>query len=248
MAGKIKVVCPSKGRASTISTTRFVDDLILVVPEKEVDEYKEYNPSNEVIAEPKHVRNIVSSRQFILDKFDDVFMLDDDVLNIRRNYAEEGDPYLVDNPVEVKALIQRAADITSDVGAYMFGFGNIRTPLHYIDHTPFKFTGYLNASYTGYLKGHGLSYDTSYIEGEDHYMSCLNVYKNRYMYIESRYSFVTQGNFEAEGGCQLDRTKDSMLETTLKLRQQFGNVIHIKKPTGGKGKLREGERSVTFPF
>lgn len=248
MAAEIKIVCPSKGRASAVNTAKFVDDLILVVPAKEVDEYKDFNPMCEVIAEPNHVRNIVSSRQFILDTFDNVFMMDDDLVNVRRNYIEEGEPYLVDDPVEVRALIQRAADIAEDVGAFMFGFQNIRTPLHYIDQQPFKFTGYLNASYTGYLKGHGLNYDTSYVEGEDHYMSCLNVYKNRYMYIESRYSIVTQGNFEAEGGCQTDRTKDGMLETTLKLRRQFGNVIHIKKPTAGKGKLREGERSVTFPF
>ena len=68
------------------------------------------------------------------------------------------------------------------------------------------------------------------------------------MFIDHRYSFVTQGNFSAEGGCNLDRTKEDMLMTTLKLRKTFGDVIKIKKPTAGKSKLREGERTVSFPF
>lgn len=248
MAKEIVIVCPSKGRAKNVQTTKLIDNLKILVPEKEVAEYKEYNPDCEILAEPKHVRNIVSSRQYVLDTFSNVFMVDDDLLNVRKNYIEEGEEYLVQDPVEVRALIQRTADICEDVGAYMYGFQSIRTPLHFVDQKPVKFTGYLNASYTGYLKGHGLNYDTSYTEGEDHYMSCLNVYKNRYMFIETRYSFVTQGNFEADGGCQLDRTKNTMLETTLKLRRTFGDVIAIKQKTTGKGKLREGERSVVFPF
>ena len=68
------------------------------------------------------------------------------------------------------------------------------------------------------------------------------------MLIDCRYSFVTDGNFSASGGCQLDRTKTEMLKTTLKLKRTFGDVIKVKAQTTGKGKLREGERTVTFPF
>jgi hypothetical protein len=68
------------------------------------------------------------------------------------------------------------------------------------------------------------------------------------MVIDGRYSFITDGNFEAEGGCQIDRTKTEMLKTTLKLKRTFGDVISVKQKTTGKNKLREGERTVTFPF
>ena len=245
---EVKIVTPSKGRASNVITTKLIPDLTLVVPAREVDEYKEHNPDVEVIAEPDHVRGITASRQFILETFDNVFMIDDDIVSMRCLYTEEGEEYAITDPVDVKCLIQRCADIASDVGAKMFGFANLRSPAHYVSHSPVSFTGYLNASYTGYLKGHNLAYDVSYPEGEDHYMSCLNVYKNRYMFIDHRYCFVTAGNFSAEGGCNLDRTREDMLLTTLKLRKTFGNVINVKKPTAGKGKLREGERTVSFPF
>ncbi len=245
---EVKIVTPSKGRARNVITTRLIPDLTLVVPAHEVEEYKEYNPNVEVIAEPDHVRGITASRQFILDTFKNVFMLDDDIITFRCLYTEEGEEYAITDPDEVKSIIQRTADMAKDVGAKMYGYANLRSPAHYVSHRPITFTGYLNASYTGYLEGHNLSYDVSYPEGEDHYMSCLNVYRNRYMLIDHRWCFVTQGNFSAEGGCNLDRTREDMLLTTLKLRKTFGNVINVKKPTAGKGKLREGERTVTFPF
>ena len=244
----VAIVCPSKGRASNVLTKRLVSDLILVVPEYEVEAYEEHNPECTIIAEPDHVRGITASRQFIIDTFDNVFMIDDDVVSVRRMYSERGEEYSVSDPDEVQDIIQRCADIANDIDAKMFGFANLRSPEHYVSHVPIGFTGYLNASYTGYLKGHDLAYDISYPEGEDHYMCCLNVYKNRYMFIDHRYAFITQGNFSAEGGCNLDRTKEDMMTTTLKLRKTFGDVIKIKKPTAGKGKLREGERSVSFPF
>ena len=244
----ISIVCPSKGRASNVLTKKLIEDLVLVVPAHEVEAYEEHNPECTIVAEPEHVRGITASRQFIIDTFPNVFMIDDDIVSIRKNWIEKGEEYLVQDPDEVNDIIQRAGDIATDIGAKMFGFANLRDPLHYVSHKPIGFTGYLNASYTGYLEGHGLAYDVSYPEGEDHYMSCLNVYKNRYMFIDHRYSFVTQGNFVAEGGCNLDRTKEDMLLTTLKLRKTFGDVIKIKKPTAGKSKLREGERTVSFPF
>ena len=244
----VAIVTASKGRANNVLTKKLINDLILVVPKKEVEEYEKHNPECTVIAEPDHVKGITACRQFILDTFENVFMIDDDIISIRKNWIESGEEYLVQDPDEVGDIIQRCADVATDVGAKMFGFANLRDPLHYISHRPITFTGYLNASYTGYLKGHNLAYDVSYPEGEDHYMSCLNVYKNRYMFIDHRYSFVTQGNFSAEGGCNLDRTKEDMILTTLKLRKTFGNVIKIKKPTAGKSKLREGERTVSFPF
>tara|TARA_R110002153_G_scaffold4216_4_gene20266 strand:+ start:1965 stop:2714 length:750 start_codon:yes stop_codon:yes gene_type:complete len=244
----IVIVCPSKGRASNVLTKKLINDLVLVVPEYEVEAYEEHNPECTVIAEPEHVRGITASRQFIIETFENVFMIDDDIVSIRKNWIESGEEYLIQDPDYAQDIIQRAGDIATDINAKMFGFANLRDPLHYVSHKPIGFTGYLNASYTGYLAGHDLAYDVSYPEGEDHYMSCLNVYKNRYMFIDHRYSFVTQGNFVAEGGCNLDRTKEDMLLTTLKLRKTFGEVIKIKKPTAGKSKLREGERTVSFPF
>ena len=175
-------------------------------------------------------------------------MIDDDIGSVRRMYADKGDENIVFDVDEVESIIQRCADIAQDIGAKMYGFANLRAPAHYVSHNPVQYTGYLNASYTGYLEGHGLAYDTTYPEGEDHYMCCLNVYRNRFMFIDHRYAFITKGNFEAEGGCNLDRTQKDMLETTLRLRKTFGDVVRIKQATAGKGKLRQGERTITFPY
>lgn len=244
----LKIVCPSKGRWDNVITTKVVDDLIIVCPDDEKELYKANYPDNEIIGQPKDVKGITATRQFILDTFENVFMIDDDVEYVRRMFTEEDEPYKINDPKVVRDLIVKNAHTCRDIGAFMFGFGNIRRPVHYLPQKPFKYTGYANASYCGYLKGHKLKYDLSYSEGEDHYMSCLNVFKNRFMFIDMRYAFFTKDNFKAKGGCCDDRTSDDMLEVTLKLRTDFGDAIQLKRTNPAKQTLNLGERSLKFPF
>lgn len=245
---QLKIISPSKGRFDGVLTRNVIDDLIIACPENEVKLYKEFNEDNEVIGVPKDIKGIVATRQWILNEYDNVFMVDDDVEYVRRMYTEENEPYKINNPQMVKDLIYQLADMANSIGSKMFGFGNIRRPEHFTSHRIFRMSGYQNASYCGYLKGHGLKYDLDLVEGEDHYMSCLNVFKNRYMLIDNRFAFYTKDNFKAKGGCCDYRTLEDMKETTLALREDFGDVIKIKKATNGKMAINEGERSLKFPF
>lgn len=245
---KLKIVSPSKGRPDNYLTKNCINDVIIACSEAETPLYKEQNPDNEIISIPDDVKGIVRVRQWILDKFEEVFMVDDDVEYVRRLYTEEAEPYKLTDPQMVNEIIYQNADICKQIGGKMFGFTSRRRPEHFDSHKPVRFTGYLNASYCGYLKDHGLKYDVNLVEGEDHYMSALNVYKHRKMFMDNRYSFFTKENFKASGGCCDYRTIDDMRETTLELRSYFGEVIRLKKPNSGKQQLNEGERTLKFPF
>jgi hypothetical protein len=244
----LKIVCPSMGRAKDIRTIEVINDLIIVCPKNELSEYKENYPNNEIIPQPTDVKGITATRQFILDTFDNVFMIDDDVAQVKKMYHSDLDQAVIDDPQMVRDIIQRNAQMCKDLGAFMFGFTNWNLPVQYPSWRPLKFTGYMNASYCGFLKGHNLRYDTTLSEGEDHYMSLYNMYVNRYALIDFRYTFATKDNFRGSGGCCDYRTNDDMKETTLKLRRLFGDPIQLKKGTSNKKKVIEGERSIIVPY
>lgn len=243
----IKIVCPSKGRSNNVTTVRFIPSLTLIVPDYEVDLYEKSYPSIEVIGTPKHVKGITATRQWILDNYEEVFMIDDDVVSIRKNYAFNEESSIEDQEI-ILEVINSTADIARQVGAKVFSFSKIRNPLEYNSFEPIVHTGYMNASFCGFLKGHNLAYDLNMSEGEDHYMSCLTIYKHRYCLIDNRFSFITDGNFTAKGGCNDYRTRDSMIKNTLYLREKFGEVILYKSPTQLKKNVNIGERSLKFPY
>lgn len=248
MENIVKLVCPSKGRADNVITKDLLPGIVLVVPESEVNDYREHNPDNEVVGTPKTVNNIVRARQFILDMWDNVFMVDDDIYKIKRNYADIGEDLYVENAKELYDIIQWTADIARQIGSKVFGFVSYRRPNLYESFDPFKTTGYMNSSHIGFLKGHGLRYSLDFEEAEDHYMSCLQIYKNRYAFINSMISFFTKDNFKAQGGCNDTRTVEVMKKNTMLLRKTFGSVVRMKGTTGMKRKVNEGERSLSFPY
>jgi len=243
-----KVVCPSKGRADNVRTKRFFPNMTIVVPHSEVELYQEKNPDFEVVGTPKHIKGITPTRQWILENYGTVFMIDDDVVNVRKNYAKPKESSDINDPETIFEIVRNAFVIAQGIGAKIFSFSKIRNPLEYNSFTPIVHTGYMNASFCGFIEGHGLEYDLTMSEGEDHYISCLTGYKHRYCFIDNRFSFVTDGNFKASGGCNDYRTRDSMIKNTLYLRQKFGEVIQYKGPTALKQNVNIGERSLKFPY
>jgi len=243
-----KIVVLSKGRHSKVSTKYVVKIDAIVCPHDEVELYRESNKGIEIIPQPEDVNNIVKARQFVLDNFKNVFMLDDDVEYIRNFFNGEGEKYKITDKEHARDIILQTAFLAKEMGAKMFGFSHRRRPVAYYPQQPFRTTGFLNGSHCGFLEGHDLKYDLRMAEGEDYFMSCLNVFKNRFMLIDDRYGFMTTDNFGSSGGCSTDRNIDVMKNDTLMLRESFGEVVNIKQVTTHKMNVREGERIIRFPY
>ncbi len=247
---QFKIICPSKGRAHNVRTLSLIPSLELVVPFGEGEAYKKNYPDTVVYETPKHIKGITPTRQWILDEFKDhnIFMIDDDVVSVRKNYHFGEGEMTISCQETIYEIIRESFSICQEIGSRIFSFSKIRNPLEYNSFSPIVHTGYMNASFCGFVKDHGLSYDLSMSEGEDHYISCLAVYKYRYSMIDNRYSFVTDGNFTALGGCNDYRTRESMIKNTLYLRKLFGEAILYKEPTALKVNVNIGERSLKFPY
>jgi len=244
----IDVLCPSKGRFSKVMTKRLFPNLKLIVRHDEVDQYKEANPDVEVIGTPASVKSLVATRQWMLEKFGTQFMVDDDIVSLKRMYAEPSEPASIDDPELVMQIVEMNAWMAQAIGAKMWGYQSWQNPTEYVSQKPFRFTTFLNNSYMGFLDGHDLAYRTDMEEAEDYYISCLNVFKNRYMFVDRRFTFSTKDNFLSDGGCNDVRTTEVMMKNTLILRRTFGEVVTTKKATNTKKHVHKGERSISFPF
>ena len=249
----MRILMPSRGRAGRCSTLAFIPSAQIVCSASEADQYAASYPKNEIIIEPPTVNNIVKCRAFILDTFrsEDIFMVDDDVTDIRRCWPENGSNALcqIKSPSHVLEILENTQFIAEQIGCYLWGYQNLVNPVQFSGHELIQLTGYLNNSYMGFRHGHNLKYNTNMCEGEDHYICLLNKFKNRVHVRDMRYCFWTEKNFAKDGGCQLYRNTAEMLKTTAYLQKLFGSdIVTQKENTAIKKNTNFGERSVHFPF
>lgn len=245
---KVKIIVPSRGRANNVSTKKVVNDIIIVCPFDEYEEYKEHNPDIEIIQRPKEVMGISLVRQYILDKFEDPFMIDDDIEGLRRLYEEDNEKAQVFTSKEIEDIINHTKFLSEELGAKMYGFTHKHNPVIYEAFRPYLMTGFICASSCGFNKNHGLRENIDIISADDYYMSGLNMYHNRFNLFNTRYVFKKIENFKNAGGLQMVRNTENIKNDTLILREHFGDVITIKGTTTFKHSTIEGERTLTAPF
>lgn len=246
----VKIVSPSLGRASKTKVQNLISHVTFVVPDRQVDEYKENLPDNEIVGCPNEIKGIVATRQWMLEKWPNIFMADDDIYQVRRQFSETQKAETnIKDPDLAWELIQNLASITKQMGGYHFGFSNAREPVQFESGKPIVHTKYINNSFMGFLEGHGLSYDLNFDEAEDYYICCMNIYKNRFSVIDQRYVFKTYQNFTSDGGCSLYRTQESMIRNTDRLKALFGeDIVKDKIQSKLKKSINKGERTLIFPL
>lgn len=244
---ELKIIIPSRGRAECVNTLKIVKNPILVVPFLEYDKYKEYNPDVEIIQRPKDVMGISRVRQYIIETFEEPFMLDDDIEYVQKFYTEAGEPYKITDGEHVRKIIEHTKHIAEQLNSKLYGFTNTKNPLLFNCGAPFSFNKFICASMCGYLKGHNLKHNYDIVSADDYWINSLNIFKNRYSFRNDLYGFMSK-NFVNNGGLQDVRTIANIKNDTLILKEYFGDVVNIKYPSGTRNKINEGERSITYPF
>lgn len=235
-----KIVCPSRKRAGKIFTN--IENMILCVAESEKKDYK--NENFEIITH-KNLKNLAEIRQFIYEKFGDVFMVDDDLIAVQRLYCTKNQDLM---PKEIEQIIQETYYRAKDLNAFLFGFNNDPNPTHYNQHKPFMFTGYINGCAIGLRKSGKLYFTKETTAAESHWINLLNAYYHRYNFIDKRFIFRQKNDstFKLEGGQTGKRTLKSEMEDTLFLKKMFGDSVNIKKAKNKTLQLHEYQRELNI--
>jgi hypothetical protein len=237
---QVKIICPSSKRPA-IHTD--IDSMIICVDEKELEAYKEQN-EREIITHPG-LNNLSKIRQFIYEKFGDVFMVDDDIISIEKLY-QTSKTHLT--PIESRKIIQDGYMQAKAINSFLFGFNNDPSPTHYNQHKPFMLNGYINGCAFGLIKNDHLYFDEKTIACESHWINLLNAYHNRFCFIDKRFHFrqKTNSTFTLEGGQSQRRTLKSEEEDTQFLKKMFGDSVNIKTERNQTKRLHEYQRELNI--
>ncbi len=247
MGEEIKIVVPSHLRYDRVKTTKAMANCILCVPQSQYELYREYNKNVEVVAHPDSIVGLTPKRQWIYEHFGDVFMIDDDMVGMTRNYSEKGVKGRVSKKLAYD-LVQHAAGVAKEIGVYLFGFSKSPMPTSYNPMQPIKLTGSVMGGAFGMLKGSKLHFKTDLVLTEDYWVSGLNAHYHRMCYLDERFAFKFSNTFANKGGCAAYRTQSKELQDTLKLKKYFGNAITLKQDTHLSKVKIKGARTLKIPF
>lgn len=243
----IPIVIPSAGRFDEVHVKHACSGVILCVPECELSVYREYNSECEVIAHPDSIDTLSKKRNWIIQKFGSVFMMDDDVKAITRLY-EINPRFSKCTPDDAYRVIQSTADAAKQAGAYLFGFNQSPQTLHFNPFAPIQLKGFVNGCAIGILQGGGLYFNESIVGKNDFFITLLNAYKNRYCWKDNRYGTI-QSFANNVGGLSKKRTKQTEREDALILRKLFGEAVQRKKTDNKSARLKsEYSLTIKLPF
>lgn len=222
----VKVIIPSHKRAGKVSTIKHISNAIICIPEAQYKDYLEYYDKDILICHPDSIIGLPPKRQWIYETFHDVFMVDDDSDGMHRLWPtiRMGSKGKTD-PVDTYDIIQQTADTAKQLGAKLFSFGRHVRPITCDSLEPFRFGPELCGGEIGIFYDGKLFWPSFDIQKEDIWISLLNAFYNRYMFIDSRFAFGFKKTFVNPGGCTDTRMKESELCAIKWLKGQFGNVV-----------------------
>ena len=256
----VPIIVPSHKRSKTLFAPYTIANTEVCIPESQLAEYQSDHPDVKFVTHPDSVIGISAKRQWIYDKYGDVFMVDDDVTVVRRmmlppeyERTEEMEDFKDElTPDEAYEVIQHLYELAKDMGAYVYGFTHVGNPKHVKPQTPFSFNSLLSGHCMGLLKSDKLAYPTD--EGakscEDHYMCLLCAYYHRFWLVDNRYGFIRYPTDKNSGGMADHRTIDQEKLAYQYMKEKFGDVVQLKDKTGEKrqGHAHPYERAIRMPY
>ena len=245
---KIKILILSHKRADRVKTKKAIANTILCVPESQAGEYKEHNPELEIITHPDTVIGLNAKRQWCIDNFPEVFMVDDDIDNVKKKYVEFGDGKQTLTAEQSYSVIQNLYNVAKQIGIHLFGFGRVLRPRIYDEFRPIKLTGYVTGSNMGVIADGKIGFPDEFVLVEDYYASLINAFYNRMALIDTRFYINQKDTFVNSGGLSAIRNLKTEREANLKLKKYFGDAVNLKRQKTLFKHTNQYERTMTLPF
>lgn len=217
----VKIVIPSYKRADRVRAIK-IPNSIICVPESEYEAYAANYGKDRVIAHPDSIIGIGPKRQWIIEKFKNVFMIDDEYDHLVRCYTMEGDQ--LENhttPEETYEIIQNTARLAKEMGTYLFGFSKTAKPLYFNPTDPFGVcvsSSNLIHYGIGVLDGGNIFIPNDLNYNEDDFLNLINCYHNRYCLVDKRFSYPFNQN-----------DKNGMTTGNSNIEQRNKNALRLIK-------------------
>lgn len=242
--GQVTKVIRTHGRAGQVHTLDVFPDAVLCVSESQLPLYREHYPKAEYLVHGDDVVGLAPKMQWMMEQVDEFVSLDDDIAKmVSMFHADQPKPLDPDHAAEV---VDRTADHCREMGAYMFGWAQFGVPAMMQPHRPFRLRGIVGGHAMGLLAGHDLYVHPDANVVDDYWLSALNAYKHRMVFVDERY-YLQHSFMGMPGGLSDHRTLEVEKEATALLRRTFGSAIAVKSKNPIKQK-HQHERSLRVPW
>jgi hypothetical protein len=225
---ELKIVCPSHDRAETLSTHKAVAGIVVVVEESQKGAYLDANPGLEIETHPDSLRGIAAKRQWMYERWGDLFMLDDDISSVVFLGTESGKPEKVD-PGSVRDRIIGLHDEAVSLGIVLYGFGVLPNPMYYEPQSPYKLAGNISGGAFGMRPSPHLYFHPGLVVFDDMWISALNAYYHRVILKDMRYQLVTAPMNVTPGGMAHERNTRTTAASRELLDLHFGTAVRNSK-------------------
>jgi hypothetical protein len=245
------VVIPSAGRADRVRAVKAIKADLLCVPTREAAAYERRQYGVEIVAHPDTVRGLAAKRQWIADRYGDVFMVDDDVRafvrlwlpTYRRDYRLTAQ--------EARDAAEATYETATEMGAYLFGFAFFGDTRLFKPQRPFMLTGYVNGACFGLRAGSKLRFRQDVVAVEDMALSGMNAYHHRYLFVDQRFGPRQEKTFANPGGQAQYRNAETEVRDTETLRRLFGAAVvekGVNHKVGKRNHHTPAQRSLRIPY
>lgn len=220
------IAIPSKGRASSIKTSKYLPSAHVFVPEGEAKEYERAGAKN-VVAVPAAIRGITKTRNWILDHAKDrrVVMVDDDVKTAGWNRLKDESSNTVKLSEEewIPEMI-RLFDLTEQMKYRIWGVATMNATRAVYPWKPFLFRSYVTASCMGIINDGRTRFDERFQVKEDYELN-LRCIKEDGGIVAARYLYWTNSHWTDAGGCAAYRTQLIELRCIKMLVRMYPGMI-----------------------
>lgn len=245
----LSIVIPSYKRAERVLSKKLVTNPIICVAESESAQYKEMNPECEIVSHPDSVRGLPAKRNWMVQHFGELFMLDDDVIEFQPQYYDlETSAANITNPEVVRRTIEKLYTVAKLLGVHLFGFSKNQRPLFYDPAKPYVMNDRVTGCSYGVIKSKYTTWPKDLVLKEDFWISGYVKYWERLVLIDQRFAFKQKDTFVNPGGLAEYRNTDREREAMLYIRRSFGECVTIKKDNGLLKNKQAVNITMKFPF
>lgn len=245
-----RIIVPSAGRSTR--SVLAIPGQILYVPESQAAAYRASNPDQIIETHPDNAhRNLAAKRQAILERYPNVFMLDDDIVFVSRLHADGNNRHSHLTGQEIRDLIHTTHDAARAAGCRLYGFNRSPNPKHYYGFKPIEFTAYINACAFGLIDGGaGLYFTERLTAAESHWINLLNAHLHRRAWCDMRFHFAQEpdSTFKLPGGKTAHRTLATEAADTRFLQRMFGEAVQIRAETNDRKLQHPYQRTLRNPL
>jgi hypothetical protein len=243
------IICPTHGRAGRIQVFDVLPDIPLCVAESQTEAYRSAYPDAELVVHPNSVVGIAPKRQWLVDRYENVFMFDDDVTAVVDRQVPAGEAQKIRDPQRIRDIIARLFDMAEPLGVYVVGLSTYADPVLYRPHSPFSLRHMISGHCLGVRRSDALRFpDKADLLTDDLWISAMSAYRHRRLLTDNRYGAGVAKTWHETGGMATHRTWSKVVDNERYLTELFGDAIRRRQESARSSLSIEIQLTLQVPW